>query len=187
MGGADKGAVPFRGRRLVDHVFERLERQCDRIIISGSCDYGLGAPVIEDQPGRLAIADPASEYIGGPARGVASVARALGSDRCDADGFLTVPIDGPFLPPDLAARLSGPTSAIAADDLGPHPTFAYWRIDAVIDAIAKMRNETSLSLKRLAEMVGARTVAWPGDECFININSPADLARYGQDRPSGSR
>ncbi|GAB4519513.1 MAG: molybdenum cofactor guanylyltransferase MobA [Parvularculaceae bacterium] len=183
MGGADKGAVLFRGSRLIDHVFERLGRQCDRIIISGPCDYGLGAPFIEDLRGRLAKEDPASEYIGGPARGVASVARQLASDSCDADGFVTAPVDGPFLPPDLAARLTGETSAISADDDGPHPTFAYWRINAVNEAIEKIRKQRSLSLRRLAEMVGARMVAWPGDEYFANINSPADLARHGRNHP----
>jgi len=42
MGGTDKASVRLNGRRLIDHVRNRLTPQVDRVLISGRSDYGSG-------------------------------------------------------------------------------------------------------------------------------------------------
>lgn len=166
MGGVDKATLLLRGARLVDRAFERLSPQVDVVVISGGNGYDLDdVTVVPDRPGGLR----------GPAAGVLSVNAWVRAHHPAAHGFFTVPVDGPCLPADLVERLGGPVSAIAEDDTGRHPTFAYWTCDA-LDAAARQIDRTqSASLKRLAEIVGARTVVWPGGASFININDRRDL------------
>ena len=168
MGGVDKGAVLLNGRRLVDHVFERLSAQTDATVISGDSDYGLGVPAIPDRPFSF----------GGPAGGVYSVLDWLCVNDPDVEGFVTAPVDGPFLPDTLFERLRGAGPAIAADEAGLHPTFAYWTCRSLQESRAEAEGFSSLSLKRLAELTAARRVVWRGGENFININRAEDLARW---------
>lgn len=165
MGGGDKALAVLDDRRLVDRVIARLSLQVDRIVIAGKDDYGVGLEVTPDLEG----APP------GPAAGVLSCARHLASSESAVTGFLTVPVDGPLLPLDLFERLwSGAGCAIAADEADLHPTFAYWTIRALLN-VADASPQT-MSLKRLAELTGARVVRWPSSTPFANINTPADLA-----------
>lgn len=170
MGGADKALIQLQGARLVDHVFGKLAGQAEVILISGPHDYGLGVAAVSDRRTRF----------GGPATGLMSVCDWVRANHPDARGFFTAPVDGPFLPEDLVARLSGNLSAFAADDAGVHPTFAYWTLRSLEAAARQIDSSHSLSLKRLAEMVGARPVHWNGVAQFANINSPDDLAIWSK-------
>lgn len=162
MGGCDKALLEFAGERLIDRVVRRLGRQVDRLIISGRNDYRTGLPAIADAP-----ATP-----GGPVGGVLTIASYL--DPETVAGFITAPVDAPFLPEDLAERLwSDEECAVAADGERAHPTFAYWSLRALrrarLDAVTP-------SLTRLCEAVGARTVRWRSPSPFRNVNTPDDLA-----------
>lgn len=166
MGGRDKACAVLGGRRLIDLALARLAPDADRVVISGSEDYGTGLAVIRDEEGEGQ----------GPAAGVFALARWVASHAPAAEGFLTAPVDGPFFPRDLSARLraaGGP--AIAADDDGPHPTFAYWTLAAVDAARRSLAGESPPSLRRLAGACGAAEIRWPGKARFANINAPADL------------
>ena len=164
MQGADKGAIRLGGKRLIEHVMARIAPQVSRVMISGPQDYGLDVPFVPDLP----------DGPEGPVAGIYAAYQALTAQG--AAGFVTVPVDGPFLPMDLVARLSASgTSAVAVDRNGLHPTFALWDMAALAVAWPKLGAETSPSLRRLASLCGMSEVRWEGDEYFRNINTPDDL------------
>jgi molybdopterin-guanine dinucleotide biosynthesis protein A len=165
MGGEDKALACIGRRRLIDLVVERLAPQADLIVISGGHDYGTGLPVVPDR----------TERPKGPAAGVFAVAGWLMERDPTAVGFVTTPVDGPFLPQDLFDRLgASQASAIAVDDEGVHPTFAYWDLLSVQQAQAELGDQP-VSLRLLARTCGAREVRWLGARHFRNINTPTDL------------
>ncbi|WCL55567.1 molybdenum cofactor guanylyltransferase [Gimibacter soli] len=167
MGGIDKALVKIDDQRMIDVVRQRLVGQVGEILISGADDRGTGLACIADCP----------DGPGGPAAGLFAVWKQLAAYEPNAAGFVTVPVDGPCFPPDLAARLTASGSpAIAADETGTHPTFGYWPLAALGNIWPTLDLSQSLSLHRLARMVGASEVCWPGSHSFININTPGELA-----------
>lgn len=167
MSGADKGALLLGGRRLVDLVVERLASQVDHIIISGRDDYGLGFDVVADR----------ADGPVGPAAGLWAAAQWVTENIPEAQGFITVPVDGPFLPRDLVSRLfeSG-SCAIAVDENGEHPTFAYWRIPQLLEVLARYAGE-GVALHHVARECHAVRVSFPHDHVLMNINTSQDLKR----------
>lgn len=171
MGGEDKALAVLGGARLIDLVLARLAPQADVAVISGRHDYETGLAVIADEAGGP----------GGPAAGVFAAARWVMEHEPRAKGFFTAPVDAPFLPPDLVARLGAAHApAIAADDEGVHPTFAHWSVTAVRDARQMLRDERSISLRMLAAACGACEIRWSGKGLFANINTPSDLEAAAQ-------
>lgn len=180
MGGGDKGLLPLAGRRIIDHVIERLAPQCGRLAINANGDPArfadLGLPVLADpvpgQPGPLAGILAAMDWAAGV--GAAAV--------------VTVAADTPFLPPDLVARLTAAATAgssIAASPDGSgrmraHPTFGLWPV-ALRDRLAQAIAGGERRLWHWAEACGAvqaRFGSQPFDP-FLNINTPEDLAAAG--------
>ncbi|MFP3942586.1 MAG: molybdenum cofactor guanylyltransferase [Alphaproteobacteria bacterium] len=166
MHGRDKGQIELAGRRLVDRVIERLRPQAARLILSAPHDYGTGLEHIPDWP----------EAPKGPAGGVWSAHKWLSARYPEAEGFLTAPVDGPFLPADLGERLcAGETSAVASDGVHEHPTFACWKCRDLEAAWPHLLRRPQISLKALAEACGVRRVVWADGRVFLNVNSPEDL------------
>mgnify|MGYP000619175495 CR=1 FL=1 len=164
--GQDKGEILIKGRRLIDIIDERLNPQSDSLIISGRHDYGLGFPVVADMLGAP----------GGPVGGIYSIWKYFESQ--DVQGFFTVAIDGPNLPRDLTDTLYiQDSSVIAADDTGRHPTYGWWRMKDLSKVFEDITAADSLSLNRLADLVGAKTITWEGDKNFLNINRKSDLEK----------
>lgn len=166
MGGADKGEALLGGRRLIDHVVERLTPQADHILISGQHDYGLGLTVIPD----------CDDGPAGPAAGLWASARYIAATFPDVPVFATAPVDGPFFPLDLIAQLQAAGApAVAADETNMHPTFALWRITTLLDALGAYDVGEGVALHKLAKKSGAKRVLFPGEDAFMNVNSPDDL------------
>ena len=164
--GEDKGAVVLAGRRLIDHVAERFAPQTDQLLVSGAHDYGSG---------WIAVADR-QDGPRGPAAGLWAIAHWLGEHMPEVEGFVTVPIDGPFLPLDLYDKLvSASCCAIASADDGDHPTFAYWRIDQLLQELKSSSQEEGVSLCALAEKCKAVKVHFAEHHLLMNINTPEDL------------
>jgi molybdopterin-guanine dinucleotide biosynthesis protein A len=162
--GQDKGEILINGQRLIDIIHDRLKPQSAEIIISGTHNYGLDFPVIAD----------AADAPRGPVGGIYSLWKYLESR--DVEGFYTVPVDGPNLPPKLLARLySADRSRIAVDAKGRHPTFAWWRMEDLAPIWATTDRSQSISLNRLADLVGAKEVEWSSHDYFLNINRQSDL------------
>ena len=168
MGGADKGALMLGRARMIDRVAARLKPQVDRILISGTHDYGTGLAVIADlEDGPL-----------GPAAGLWAALQWIEKNAPDVTGFLTAPVDGPFAPDNLFERLSiEETSAVAETAEGAHPTFAWWTVKDLQHALVKAPKGEGLSLKALANGIGARRVMFDDADAFLNINTPEELER----------
>ena len=94
MGGVDKGLQAFRGKRLVDHVYERLAPQVGGVIINANQNHdeyrSFGVRVVSDAIGGFA----------GPLAGLHA-----GLSISKRPFLASVPCDSPFLPTDLIERL----------------------------------------------------------------------------------
>jgi molybdenum cofactor guanylyltransferase len=166
--GADKPAVLLAGRRLIDHVVDRLAPQVDRILIAGPHGYDTGLSFTPDR----------GTGPRGPAAGLWAAGHWLLEQAPGAAGFVTAPVDAPFLPPDLYEKLAaGDGSAIASSADGAHPTFAYWRASILLEKLRTAPSDKGLALHALAEQCAARRVAFSQRHCLLNINSPEELAR----------
>ncbi|WP_156472101.1 molybdenum cofactor guanylyltransferase [Sphingorhabdus sp. M41] len=176
--GSDKAVISFDGQRLVDILIGRYAGKADRILLSAREDYGTGLAIIRDDPDAPA----------GPVGGIFSVAAALQAMLPAIEGFVTVPVDAPFAPVDLIERLSASGSCtVARDPQRVHPTFAYWRCD-IVNAVraAYQPGERAPSLQWLARQCDAKSVTWPDDQPFLNINRPEDLAAAADAKKAGA-
>ena len=166
MHGRDKGRIELCGKRLVDRVIERLRPQAACVIISAPEDYESGLEFVPDLP----------DVPKGPVAGIWSAHHWLEAHFPGTEYFLTAPVDGPFVPSDLADRLCAHNvSAIASDGENDHPTFACWKRADLDAVLPRLTDRPRLSLKSLADECGARRVIWTGPDVFLNINSPEDL------------
>lgn len=160
MRGQDKAEISVGGLRLIDLVLDRLRPQVDQIFISGDRDYFTGFGTISDLPT-------------GP-KGPAAALYAMSQTYPGVDGFMTVPVDGPFFPADLHRQLHGETSAIASGPDRTHPTFAFWT-SSDLHSVFTDYDGGDLALHKIAELVGARQVEFRSESYFRNFNSPEDL------------
>lgn len=166
--GQDKGKIIIRNERLIDIVHNRLKPQTDDIIISGTHNYGLGLENIPDKDNAP----------GGPVGGLYSIWSEI--QKCPkVEGFFTVAVDGPNLPDNLIASLyDKSSSAIAVDQAGRHPTYGWWRLDDLTLVWSQTVGQSSISLNKLADLIGAKPVAWEDKETFANINNQEDLIMF---------
>ncbi len=170
MGGADKAFLEIGGETLIARAVRRLAPQVGALAISSNGDparFGPGVTVLPDTVGGFA----------GPLAGVLA-----GLDWAADAGFdrlATVAVDTPFFPEDLVARLEAvgaPAMAATgnADDPRWHPVSALWPLgcrDRLRDWLASGERKVML----FAEAERARTVLFPDEAAFFNVNSPDDL------------
>ncbi len=131
MGGVDKGLQAFRGKRLVDHVYERFAPQVGGVIINANQNHEeyktFGVRVVSDAIGGFA----------GPLAGLHA-----GLSVSKRPFLASVPCDSPFLPVDLIERLyqrideTGAELAVAKTGEQPHPVFSLMR-RGVLDHLAE--------------------------------------------------
>lgn len=173
MGGADKALLPFGPGTLLSQAISRFSPQVEALAISANGDpvrlapYGL--PVLPD---LAASQGPLSGLLSGLTWATTQGASLL----------CTVPVDGPFLPPDLVPRLclaaEGTTApALAASPNGLHPTFGLWPVALAAPLAAFLASGAKPRIRDFAQAQGLRTATFPQDLAFANANTPADLAR----------
>jgi molybdopterin-guanine dinucleotide biosynthesis protein A len=177
MGGRDKAFLPFAGSDLAHRAIDRLAPQCDRVIINANSALetfaALGLPVVSDPVAGFA----------GPLAGILAGLDWLAEHAPDA-ALLSVPVDGPFFPEDLGARLKTAAAAkgvaIACAQSGGrrHGVYGLWplalredlRRALAVDGVRKV--ETWLAQHDVA------VAEWPTQpfDPFFNVNTPDDLA-----------
>ena len=169
MSGFDKAVLQIGGERLIDRITAQVATQSDLQILSASHDYDTGLGFVPDVAGKLA----------GPAAGLYACARRFVDTHPDCKGFFTVPVDAPNIPLNLFVRLEeAGQSAIAETVSGLQPTFAYWECRALLAALEEIAPGETLSLKQLAERIGARRVLFENEAVFTNLNTPEDVAAF---------
>lgn len=176
MGGGDKCLLPLGGKRVLDHVLERLGGEVGTIALNANGDPARFAefdhPVIPDS----------IEGFAGPLAGVLA-----GLDWAAAEGathIVTVAGDTPFFPRALVSGLTkaseeqGKPIALAATSNGRHPTFGLWPVDLRDDLRAALESGTR-KVVAWTDLHGTATAAFADDpfDPFFNINTPQDLAR----------
>ena len=178
MGGGDKPLREIGGRTILVRVIERLEPQCQSLLLNANGDLrrfaSFGLPVVADN-----IADHP-----GPLAGILAGLDWVAANRPGAQWMLSAPGDCPFLPRDLVARLSqgaraqGAQLAVAASRGRSHPVIGLWSV-ALRDALRQAL--VIEGLRKVDDWVAryrVATVAWPGEplDPFFNANTVGDLA-----------
>ncbi len=175
MGGRDKGLVAFRGQPLAWHTLTRLRTQTEHQLISANRNVALyqhwGIPVVTDTfPG-----------FAGPLAGIASALE-------HAEWLLSAPCDTPFLPLDLAARLS--TAAFARHPPVPlavcvcqdraQPLLALWHHSLR----ATLYRDLAAGQRAVLRWQQQQPVVWVDfsdqPHAFANFNTLAELEAAGQ-------
>ncbi|RDC74925.1 molybdenum cofactor guanylyltransferase [Rhodovulum sp. 12E13] len=174
MGGTVKAGLRLGGETLLARAARRLAPQVPALAVCAGPDPARLAGLLP--PGAASLADPLPGYEGP----LAALSAAL--DWAEAEGhadLLTVAVDTPFFPADLATRLAAgrgaAAAALAEDGNGLHPTFGLWRSALA----APLRAALAGGARRMtgfADRSGAVRVRFPGDDTFFNVNAPDDLA-----------
>lgn len=158
------------GRTLLDRAIEQARQWSDLVFVAvrdPAQAAGTASYPILDESG-----------IAGPLAGLVAALRHADAKGCE--GLLTIPADMPFLPNDLADRLScGMTKqqvAIAASGGQLHPVCGLWP-NSVRKNVPSYLSTGRRSLRGFADAVGYVAVEWPADpDPFFNINAAEDLA-----------
>ncbi|MEO5349559.1 MAG: molybdenum cofactor guanylyltransferase [Magnetococcus sp. YQC-3] len=172
--GVEKALLPLAGRPLLRHVLERLSPQVDRLVISANGDPARFLPFA-----LPVVADLRNQWLG-PLAGVEAAFA-----RTDAEWLLSVAVDLPFLPTDLAEKmqeplhtLAEPLPVVAASGGRSHFVVALWPRTALPSLTTALENG-QFSLYDWFQRHPHRQVhfAAVGDapDPFFNINRPADL------------
>ncbi|WP_417259857.1 molybdenum cofactor guanylyltransferase MobA [Celeribacter sp.] len=178
MGGGDKAFVTLGGTTLLQRSIATLSAQCDALAISANGDPARYAehdlPVLPDTlPQRQ-----------GPLAGI--LAGMEWAAQLGVDQLFTAPVDTPFLPADVVARLAAHAGdvglAIAAspvdDQRRLHPVVGVWPV-RLAAALRDTLSHGERRVGRFAQANGAVVVPFDGDDArdpFFNINTPDDLA-----------
>ena len=178
MGGGDKPLRLLAGRPLLDHVLDRVAPQAAAVILNANGDAARFAAY-----GLPVVADPLPDFPG-PLAGVLAALDWAAEHRPDLATVLSVPGDGPFLPPDLVARLeaaraaAGMPMACAASGGWTHPPIALWPV-ALRGALREALLAGEKKIDRWTARFGCASADWAIDpvDPFFNANAPEDLAR----------
>lgn len=177
MGGGDKTLRPLAGRALLEHVIARLRPQVAGLALNANGDVARFAPF-----GLPVLADSVPGYAG-PLAGVLAGLDWLAAERPTTPWLLTAAGDGPFLPPDLVARLhqarlaAGTAMACAASGGFTHPPIGLWPV-ALRDDLRAALDAGERKIDRWTARHGCATAEWPVQphDPFFNANMPEDLA-----------
>ena len=170
MGGVDKGLQDFRGKRLVDHVYERFAPQVGGIIINANQNHDayktFGVRVVSDA-------------IGGFAGPLAGLHAGLCVSR--RPYLAAAPCDSPFLPEDLVARLcgglerAGADLAVAKTGNWQQPVFCLARRD-VLGHLAAFLKAGGRKVDAWYATLRVAEVAFDDEaDAFSNINTSDEL------------
>jgi len=179
MGGVDKGLQIFRGRRLVDHVYERLAPQVGGVIINANQNHEeyrtFGVRVVSD----------AIEGYAGPLAGLHA-----GLSVSKRPFLASVPCDSPFLPEDLVERLykrlddAGAELAVAKTGDQPHPVFSLMR-RGVLDHLADFLKGGGRKIDAWYATLTVVEVTFDDEaEAFSNINTREELHTWEKVPPA---
>jgi len=170
MGGRDKGLLPLNGLPMIQYVLKTLTPQVDEVLVNANRhldEYGqFGHKVVTDEPAEFS----------GPLAGMAA---ALHNSQ--SDYVLSVPCDGPWVPPDLAQRLlaglqqQGSKIAAAHDGQRLQPVFALIHrglLPALEDYLAAGDRKLGLWVR---QQQAALVDFSDQPEAFFNVNSPEEL------------
>jgi molybdenum cofactor guanylyltransferase len=180
MGGRDKGLQLLEGRPMITHIIERLQPQVGPLLINANQNYEayevFGLPM---------IADVISNFVG-PLAGMHA-----GLSHCTTPYLLSVPCDCPFLPTDLARRLSDALMSSGADiayaitinqnQTEHHPVFCLLKRDVMV-GLGEYLSEGGRKVLTWMSSQAHVQVVFDDHSAFLNINTPDDLKTINASR-----
>ena len=184
--GSPKALALWRGKRLIDHVVERLRPLADVTILVAN-----PLPQRPAWPGDKVVHDDPS-LPAGPLRGI-----VRGLEECTADWAWVVACDTPLVEADLLAALR---QAAGPGDVAVTPVWhgrreplvACWE-RAAFHKLAEILRGGEHSPLGALDRLGCRT--FPAERCaeidphgrsFFNVNAPGDLAELDRMVPPGA-
>jgi molybdopterin-guanine dinucleotide biosynthesis protein A len=174
--GVDKAFVEVGARTLLARAAERLGAQCDAVAVNANGDAARYAAV-----GARVIADSISGNPG-PLAGVLA-----GLEFAREGGFdfvVSLPVDTPFAPEDLVARLrlsretAEASIAVACSGGQKHHAVALWPVLLADDIRHALTVERQNSVGRFCARYSVACADWPVTpfDPFFNVNTPEDVA-----------
>lgn len=172
-----KPLVEIGGRPMIAHVLDRIPSSVSPVVVGANdpeAFAGLGLPIVPDRFGGFL----------GPLAALDAAAAWLRERGDPTTHLLCLPADTPFLPSNIAARLTAaagdrPRLGRFGDRL--HPTVALWPMPLLDTLSRHLAASESLSVLRFAGRSGFEPVDFagspeaPGVEPFFNVNTPDDL------------
>jgi molybdopterin-guanine dinucleotide biosynthesis protein A len=181
--GRDKGLELLQGRPLIDWALDAWRSHPAHDATSDTATNAIDVIVvanrnIEEYSRRARTVSDAAAGFHGPLAGIAA---ALGA--CATPRLLTVPVDCPDPPRDLATRLLAATAghranvAVAHDGERRQPLFALYRRELAGSASSAV--ETGQGVWQWQDSIGAIEVDFSNERRqFHNLNTPDEFAAY---------
>lgn len=179
MGGGDKGLTPIGGVPILDRVLARLTPACAQVILNAN-----GDPARYAWYGLPVVADGVPDFAG-PLAGVLAGLDWAAQQRSDLAWVATAPVDCPFLPRDLVARLhaarvaAGKPLACARSGEWRHPVVGLWPVALREDLRGALSSEGVHKIETWTARHGVALAEWPAVpiDPFFNVNTPEDVAK----------
>ena len=170
LGGRDKGLELLAGKPMIEWVVAACPRDAELVVVA---NRNLAAYA---RYGR--VATDAQAGFRGPLAGVASALAAATTPR-----VLTLPVDCPAPPADLATRLSQAMdahdagAAVAHDGERRQPLFALYR--TLLEEAAAAGAGAGQGVREWQASIGAIEVDFADERRqFHNLNTPEEFAAY---------
>ena len=179
--GEPKALLPFGPGRLVDHVAARLAPQVTRLHLNSN-DPAIALPGIPSFGDRFA-------EFPGPLAGIHASLRYIAATGDAPTHGAIVPVDAPFFPIDLVARLEavldGPDDIALTMSCGRmHPVMGLWPLSVAEPLESWLENPPTLKVRAFLDGLKVRTVDFPaiatilGElDPFFNVNTRDDLEK----------
>ncbi|HHF3043402.1 molybdenum cofactor guanylyltransferase MobA [Vibrio diabolicus] len=173
MGGKDKGLIELNQKPLIEHVIERLSPQTPRILINANRNqdaYSKFGFVFSDQ----------FKDFPGPMGGIHA-----GLMHAETDWVGFVPCDSPQINTDLVERfcqaVKEDSDILVAHD-GDHqqPVFTLYH-KRVLPKLTAFLERGDRKIILLYKECNTSYVDFSDSQnCFVNLNTPEELAQFGQ-------
>ncbi|MFN1534131.1 molybdenum cofactor guanylyltransferase MobA [Vibrio jasicida] len=173
MGGKDKGLIELNQKPLIEHVIERLSPQTQRILINANRNqdaYRAFGFVFSDQ----------FKDFPGPMGGIHA-----GLVHAETDWVGFVPCDSPQINADLVERFCNAvkedTDILVAHD-GDHqqPVFTLYHKRVLPKLTAFLERGDRKIILLYKECNTCYVDFSDSPNCFVNLNTPEELAQFGQ-------
>ena len=177
MSGAEKASLDLDGQSLLERVVSRIAPQVSALLLNAN-----GDPSRFDDIGLPVEADSCADGLG-PLAGLLTGMDWARRMYPACEWLLSVPVDTPFLPVDLAKRLSDAREmesaevALAVSGERLHPVVGLWPVAHADELRHALESE---NLRKVDRWTGRFRVAEVAYDCipvdpFFNINTPSDL------------
>lgn len=167
MSGGDKGKVEIFGKRLIDHVLERLAPQVDTIVIAGPSSYATGFPAVPDFEDKVL----------GPVAGLYTAVNWSKTHEKAFQQFVAVPVDMPFIRSDCCELLvNAGENAYACDGEHAFSALGLWSMENLAFLFNEPGFPEAPSLRWVSRQVGSIPVKFPSPSGLNNLNTADDVS-----------